>query len=36
MFELHIRRKQFMDSVALSSSYIVGAVTLMQVDPMKH
>lgn len=36
VFEPHIRRKQFMDNMALSSSYIVAAVALMRVDPMKH
>jgi hypothetical protein len=25
-----------MNSMALSSSYIVAAVTLMQVDPLEH
>jgi len=36
VFEPHIRRKQFLDNMALSSSYIVAVVTLMRVDPMKH
>lgn len=36
IFELHIRRRQFIDGIVVSSSYIVAAVSLMQVEPMRH